>query len=167
MPLEENTRLYAETVRRFIATNSPALFGNDRAEHAAIIFTEFFRNAQKRVAILCRNMATDVFGTDAVKRSMEAALLKGVTIDILVQDKIESDELRKLLCKWQSDQLPLKFYEAEGKVSQTTENIAVMDTKAFRFEPNRGLTKAFACMHNPEVAKSLESQVYEMLAEVA
>ncbi len=165
--MDNNTQLYAETVRRLMETRSPGLFGNDRAEHAAIIFREFLTNAEKRVVILCRNMATNVFGQPEVIEALEIALRKKVAVDIVVQDRIESVELRQQLAAWKEEQLPITFVEAEGKLEDIKLNLAVMDATAFRLEPNNGETRAFACMNDPRSARILETQFYGYLARVA
>jgi hypothetical protein len=164
--MEESTTHYEQIVRTFRETKSPALFGNERPEHAAIIFREFFYGAEKRVVMLVKNLANSVFGREEVRVAMEVALRKRVAVDIVVQEEIESPELRETLAKWKSDGLPLNFVEAHGELADEKANIAVMDGTAFRLEPNNGETKAFACMHDPKHAKVLENQVYGYLAEL-
>jgi hypothetical protein len=165
--MEENTTAYAEIVQKFRETRSPALFGNERPEHAAIIFREFFSNAEKRIVMLCRNMSSAVFGRYDVQLAMEVALRKRVPIDIVVQDTIETLDLKEKLNAWKAEGLPVKYIEAEGALDDEKANIAVMDGIAFRLEPNNSKTKAFACMYDPKYARILENQVYEYLSELA
>jgi hypothetical protein len=154
---------YRAAVERLAERRSPELFNNGKPEHAAIIFETFLKFAKKRVAIFCQSLRADVFGTPSFITSLEAAALKGVKVDIIVQDEPQATELLKAIEAWKG-KLMVTLTRATGPIKAMTANFATMDGHAYRFEPDREEIAAHASMFNPRLSGQLEDTFFRFKA---
>src|SRR5208282_4834775 len=112
---------YRALVERLAETNSPEVFSNSRAEHAAVIYEIFFKYAKSRVRIFCRSLSALVFKQPVIER-MEMALLNGVNVDIISQEQPESEALVKAVEQWKSRGLSILLLRAspDSKAAKVT-----------------------------------------------
>lgn len=148
--LKDNYRLGIEAL---FDTKSDDVISNGTPDHAALLFELFFRKAKERVAIFCRNLAQDVFGRDFVIEAARDALVRGVRIQILVQDEQPQSQAFSALSA-QFQKLAIT-HARSSKVREIGSNFAVMDSVALRFEPKRDQCVASACMYAPVRAVEL------------
>ena len=152
-----DTEAYRALVERLAETNSPEVFSNGRAEHAAIIYETFLKFAKTRVRILCRNLSRQVFQKPLIER-MEMALLNGVKIDIITQEAAESTDLIDASKLWIGRKFPIQILQAKPATKAATmlENFATMDGRAYRFESDHENHTAHACFFNTSLTKQLD-----------
>lgn len=163
-PVVHDYRCYVE---RLAQLKSKELFQNGQANHAAIIFETFFKYASKHVHILCKNLSADVFGLENVLNALETALLRKVPVRILYQETPESSAFLESLQRWQEQKLPIEALPATGtSLGPVSQNFAVMDRRAFRFEPDNSRPMAYACMNGPEEATTLDDVFLRAFATV-
>jgi hypothetical protein len=148
---------YRALVERLAETNSPEVFSNGRAEHAAIIYETFLKFAKTRVRIFCRNLSSKVFQTPLIER-MEMALLNSVKIDIIIQEAPESTALITASNLWKNQGLPFQILQAKPttKAAKMIEYFATLDGMAYRFESNNESHMAYACFFNTSLTKQLD-----------
>jgi hypothetical protein len=153
---------YRKFVERLAASESAEMFSNGQAAHAAVIFEMFFKNAQQGVNILCRNLKADVFGLDVVINAVKNALWRKVPVRILVQEAPEASNFLALAKQWKGAGKEIEIRSAEGTIlAEADQNFAVMDRKAFRFEPNRDAQIAYASMNQSRNATVLDNVFVE------
>jgi hypothetical protein len=156
---------YRLTVERLAEAKSPESFSNGMPEHAAIIIETFLKFAKKRVVIFCKQLSSNVFGIPSITARLESALLKGIRVDIIVQEKPESDDLMQCINKWkENSKLCISLIAANGRTNSIKANFAVMDGEAYRYEPDNDRISAYACMFNPRIASSMEDTFYRIKA---
>lgn len=159
--------IYRAAVERLAESRSPEVFRNGQPEHAAIIFETFLKFAKTRVVIFCEKLCKEVFARDSISTAIEAAIRKGVQVDIIAQEQPESDELVRHIEKWKSDsRLKISFVQARPPISDMEANFATMDGEAYRFEPERSHMIAHASMFNPRLASSLENVFFRLQSEL-
>jgi phosphatidylserine/phosphatidylglycerophosphate/cardiolipin synthase-like enzyme len=165
LPIPMNELIeYRAAIERLAERRSPELFNNGKPEHAAIIFETFLKFAKKRVAIFCEKLSAQVFGSPGFLMALEAAALKGVKVDIIVQGEPEAKNLVAAIDAWRERLNNITLLRAKGPVSDLPSNFATMDGEAYRFEPNRNVTTAHASMFNPRLAAQLEDTFFKFKA---
>jgi len=162
-----DTETYRGLVEKLAEANSPEVFSNGRAEHAAIIYETFLKYARSRLRIFCHNLSQNVYKAPIVQR-MEAALNRGIQVEIITQEPPQSAELSEAVENWKQKNLQIKLFQAKpGSIAATMEaNFAVMDGKAYRFEKDHKNHEAFACFCNKELATQLEKLFLQFRAEL-
>jgi hypothetical protein len=124
-------------------SNSNAVISNGTQEHAALLFELFFRKATDRVVIFCEKLSKAVFDKSFVVDAASQALSSGRRISIITQLPPESERFNDLTKQFSN----LEIVTATNPFVKSLEvNFAVVDHRAFRFEPKRGDCKAQASM---------------------
>ncbi len=164
--LDLSEQRYKANVDSLARLNSNEIFENGMPLHAAIIFDAFFRHATKSVKIFCRNLSAEVFKEKWLLDSAKCALHKrGISISVLVKDQPQESEFRTWL--QDNDSHPALVYRRRvGETNaraQVPFNFAVMDGKAYRFEPNEIDVVASACMNDPKISSDLERYYAQLM----
>jgi hypothetical protein len=142
---------YREGVEELWKLKSNKPISNGEHAHAAILFAAFFDHAEKHVRIFCQNLAKDVFGRLEVVRAAQAAITRGVTIDVILQEPAEASEFKTKFV----DTSMIHILNGGLVVQDLKMNFAVMDEVAVRYEPDRTACQATAVMNDPKNAKTL------------
>jgi phosphatidylserine/phosphatidylglycerophosphate/cardiolipin synthase-like enzyme len=173
-PTTENERdnEYRRNVEFLMEQRSGELISNGMTVHGAILIETFLKHAKERVVIFCRNLAKDAYNRVTMLANMETALRKGVQVDIISQSDPESEALVAAVDQWKKDSkmkvtlnvLRPEENAAHEKLAGLPINFAVMDRRAYRFEPDHGAHKAVASMNRPAEATQLEELFYSLSA---
>jgi hypothetical protein len=155
--MDENTALYEELVRGLFDSGSDEIVSNGKPEHAIVIFKLFLERAKSRVLIFCRDLNDAVFGDDRLLALAKDAVSRGVSIQVIAQNK---DVRPSRFLDWVVEQSKASnqvLYGncSEGQFGSFPANFAVMDSRAFRFESDRNKIAALASMNKPETANHL------------
>ena len=155
---------YRRFVERLAELDSTEVFSNGQPAHAQVIFETFFKFAKKNVVIFCHQLSEKVYGQQCLVDAVENALNRGISVRILTQRTPQATNFISALAKWRSEQKPIKLNTARegGFESELQSNFAVMDAKAYRFEPANKAHTAFACMNDANTAQKL-SNVFDQL----
>jgi hypothetical protein len=145
---------YRANVERLADMQSPEVFSNGRPEHAVIILETFCKYARERVVVFCQRLSQRTYGGSGLINVADAALRRGVAISLVTQEAPESQGFIDAAKRWKDEALPISLSRAQDTPSLKV-NFAVMDQKAYRFEGNRNVPEAIACMNDPETSKSL------------
>lgn len=150
---------YRQNIQRLAELESTEVFSNAQAEHAAVIMETFFKFARQGVMILCHKLSQQVYDSPELIKAAESLLSERKRIRILSQQQPEAKGFLAAAERWTAAGLPFSLTVApSGSVASSLKtNFAVMDKKAYRFEPEAGTSppRAYACMNNPELAESL------------
>jgi len=162
---------YRQFVERLAELSSSEVFSNGQPAHAQVIFETFFKFAKKSVLIFCNKLSEKVYGQQLLINAAGDALNRpGVEIKIITQQQPEAQNFVAALTRWKGEGKPISLATTFPGTfaSETQHNFAVMDGKAYRFEPARDSQNrtAFACMNDPEIAAKL-SQLFERLEPCA
>lgn len=137
------------------------LINNGQPEHAAVLLSTMFDRAKREMVVFCRNLRSEIYDQSHVIKSIFGALGRGVKIRILTQEKPEAYLLLSKIQRAREirggdlDRLELRTCPPDSPTAKVEFNFAVMDQKAFRYEPSREDIKAFACANDPELAKDM------------
>ncbi len=157
---EQEIDAYRQRIENLADLDSGAAFTNNQPAHARVIFETFFDRAQKEVTIFCRNLASNVFDSSRLADNLVVAVKRGVQVRVFTQEDPQPSAFLKVLKNLvtsYSDKVSIKRSLTENSMNKLEFNFAVMDGKAYRFEPNKDDFVAFASMNNPDVCKSLLS----------
>ncbi|MEI6165466.1 MAG: hypothetical protein WCR23_13910 [Planctomycetota bacterium] len=148
---------YRANIEKLADLESKEVFGNGKAEHAMVIFETFFKRAKENIVIFCKDLSEKVFNSDNLISLAEDALRRKARVTILTQSDPKSDKFVAACSRWKEEKLPITMRVSKpgSSASSTTANFAVMDRKAYRFEPNREEKTAFACMNNESACATL------------
>ena len=147
--LQEEIERYRRIIKAGFDYKLTKLIDNGMPEHAAVLYEQFFVNAEDIVRIFCKNLSKQVFEFPFVVDAARRAIKKGVTIDILLQDENPERSCFSLLLQDYGIK-PLHITEEELRI--TPANFSVMDRRAFRYEKDREHFTAKACAYDPEIA---------------
>ncbi|MCC5848355.1 MAG: hypothetical protein JJU29_09690 [Verrucomicrobia bacterium] len=154
---------YKECIAELNRLKADIPFSNGMKEHAAAIMEEFFRSARKRVVVFCHNLQQDAYESQNVFESLVGAVLSGVHVDIITQEEPQSVKIKEFAEIAKNAKWPLRLVRSKDNFQkQLTQNFAVMDNRAYRWEPNWAEPKASACMNDPDKANQL-MEVFEHL----
>jgi len=134
---------YRLGINTLFDTNSSAIISNGTQEHAALLFELFFRKATDRVVIFCEKLSEAIFDQGIVVEAAVQALNLGRRISIISQSRPESQKFIELAKKFSNLEIVTATNE---EVKNLEVNFAVVDHRAYRFEPRRGDCKAQARM---------------------
>jgi hypothetical protein len=158
-PAELEIEAYRKRIENLADLNSGESFTNNQPAHARVIFETFFCRATQEVDIFCRNLAADVFDSVRLCENLIGAVKRGVKVRVFTQENPAPssfvDTLQELIAA-KPELVELKKGNSNS-LNSLGFNFAVMDGKAYRFEPNKDDFVAFASMNNPSVCKSLLS----------
>jgi len=152
--------MYREGVEKLLQLRVDQEITNSFPAHAAVLFEQFFKHAQHQVRIFCRHLSASVFDCDFLVQAASAALQRGVTVEILLQDaEPQKSAFFELIKKTATARIAVvNSPSARG----ATVNFSVMDQRAYRFEEDRDRVKATANMFDPRIA-ALLVQKFEQL----
>ena len=152
--MDGQTNLYEDLVKSLMDSGSSELVSNGQPEHAMVLFKLFFERAKTRVKIFCCNLDEKVFQHDCLLKAAEAALNRGVFIEVIIQEEKPNESQFATWLQSVSNQENCRAYLKSAFNNPTfadlPANFAVMDNLAFRFEPNRKKIAAYASMNNPQ-----------------
>lgn len=154
---ESDSSLYESLVRSMIIGDSQGTISNGKPEHAATIFKLFFEHATTHVLIFCKDLNAEVFGDDRVLTAAMQAINRGVNIRVITQSEPADTKFSKWLQESTARvaNIKLKICSPNSKLSDLETNFAVMDRRAFRFEPARDKIRAVAAINHAETAGQL------------
>lgn len=161
--MEEKEELYElgyrDNVQALFRTKSSSRFLNGSAWHAAYIFEAMLQHAESSVDIFCRNLNESVFSHTFIKRAL-SNIGNNVKVNILVQSCSDDIEAKDLFDDIRGNNYPRVNVKAivNTENKKLPYNFAVMDGRAFRFEPTRDTIAAIASANEPETAQMLMSQ---------
>ena len=144
---------YREGVEELMRTGSKQSISNGMADHAAILFEVFFKNAKSQVRIFCKNLNSTVFNSAELLQAAKNAVNSGKKIRIIVQEKPEESSFLEYLRQERSSNPDIELLQAPELYRDKPFNFCTMDETAVRVETDRKDTKASASMNLPEVAK--------------
>lgn len=147
--------IYRANVERLAKLESAEIFSNGRPEHAIIILETFCKYAVARVVIFCQKLSQRTYGSSDLIQSVEMALGRNLPVSVVTQEAPESQEFMAAAKRWKAEGLPISVSMAQAAHPSLKVNFAVMDSKAYRFEGNRNIPEAFACMNDPKTSASL------------
>lgn len=146
-------QFYRDTVWSLFENKVPTRISNGAPEHARIIFLAMLHFAKSQVKIFCENLNPEVFNSPELVAELKNAIKRNVVVSVFTQKKPSEIEFTNVIkaAENSSDvkQVSNKFL-CEQKV-----NFAVMDSSAFRYEPNKGEVKAFASANEPTACNVL------------
>lgn len=147
---------YRENVQALFKAKSTSRFLNGSPWHAAYIFEAMLQYATDSVNIFCRNLNESVFSHAFIQKAL-AAINPNVKVTILVQsceDDIESKNLYDKINKKEYPGVSVQLIK-NVNTKRLQYNFAVMDGRAFRFEPTRDAIAAIASANEPSTAQIL------------
>ena len=152
--------MYREGVEKLFQLRIDQEISNSFPGHAAVLFEQFFKNAQHQVRIFCRNLSASVFGSDFLVQAASAAIKRGVTVEILLQEKApQASAFVELLKMCPSARVAVAN---SVSVREAVVNFSVMDQRAYRFEKDRERVQATANMFDPRIASLLVQKFEEL-----
>ena len=164
MSEELASTIYRQNAESLWQSDSCAVFGNGKAEHAAILYETFLKLGKNELLMLVKNLSKDVFGSSEMESLAVQALSKGMRIDVICQQEPVSKKIAENILSWQKQNLPISLYICQkGDPAANLEaNFAVVDGRAYRFEKDRESTTAVACMNDPESAQTLREVFFRL-----
>jgi len=150
---------YRKFVERLAELESTEIFSNGQTAHAQIIFETFFKFARKGVVILCSKLSHDVYDQPSLISSANDALNRCIPVRIVTQEPPESGRFMEAVKGWKEEKraIDVKTSLPGSASSKTPFNFAVMDGKAYRFEPVKKNHIAYACMNDVNLAQKLQT----------
>lgn len=158
---------YKALVEDLFKKESPRVIANSSSAHAAVLYNAFFSHASDKICILCDKLDRTVFDDADVLRSAEqflnndnAKLYIGVTgepdrdsrfFKLLSNKKQEKKEKKENIRV-----MPFPKLIADGKFV----NFAVMDSRAYRYEPDSSRPCAIASAMDEPFASMLENTFF-------
>lgn len=159
---------YNENYKAFVwesfAENKPARFSNGAPIHASLILEAMFTFAKNKVRIFCEDLDAFVYDRPELVLALKQALARNVIVEVLSQKAPKSDKFKKEITDEKNALACLKVAKSPF-VTMRKENFAIMDMKAFRFEPNSGEKKAIVSANEPMSAVILDSNFSKLWAE--
>jgi len=170
MPVTEASAIensYEDHVKTMFDLDSDAIFSNGMTDHARIIIVEFLLRAKDSVVIFCHDLLAEVYDHKHMTAALMTALKNGVDVCIITQRTPNAQVFMSAAEKYNADPSlsgMLKLFQSkEEGIEQIEQNFAVMDRKAYRFEPNKVEHKAEASANQPEVANQLIKNFEQIL----
>lgn len=159
--------IYKQNIENLMLTRSSARISNEMPQHAAALLACFFRHATSDIKIFCNTLRRQVYDAPDVLSAMLSATRRGVSIQVLVRHEPETGSEFYAQFSEMAQSQPNKFWlqvnaGAKSKlVEEQSENFAVMDQRALRWEIDPDCI-AVACMNLPVLALTL-SKVFDRL----
>ena len=69
---------YREGVEKLYELGSDRVISNSQSDHAAILFSVFFKHAKQHVRIFCHKLSNKVFGNQSVVQGSQGLKAKGL-----------------------------------------------------------------------------------------
>ena len=154
---------YKSLVWESFVNDKPTRFSNGAPIHASLILEAMFTFAKNKVRIFCEDLDSFVYDRPELVMALKQALARNVIVEILTQKEPQSVEFKKVI---EEEKKGLAFIRT-GKtdfVKNRSENFAIMDMKAFRFEPNKLKKQAVASANEPLSVGVLDSNFTKLLA---
>ena len=144
-------QFYRDTVWSLFENKVPARISNGAPEHARIIFLAMLHFAKAQVKIFCENLNPEVFDSPELVAELKNAIERGVVVSVFTQKKPSDIEFTTVL-ETAKNSSEVKQVKNDFLRKQEV-NFAVMDSSAFRYEPNKGEVKALASANEPAACK--------------
>ncbi len=153
---------YKESLKRKIELRSSELVPNGTVEHAAVLISTLFSYAKDKIEIFTGKLNPLVYTNGQIMDSAEEVLKnKKVKMEILIQEKDDSLQENSFLNFCQKNK-NCKIKEASAEDRRRINHFVVVDSKAFRFEPDKNRPLAVGCFYRPDFAKQLNDFFAEM-----
>ena len=166
MSNENKTYSYNEDYKSLVwesfIKDKPTRFSNGAPIHASLILEAMFTFAKNKVRIFCEDLDSFVYDRPELVMALKQALTRNVIVEVLTQKKPESIEFKKVI---EDEKNGLAFIRTGTSdfVKNRPENFAIMDMKAFRFEPDKKDKKALASANEPLSVAILDSNFSKLL----
>lgn len=164
---EEKVYSYNESYKTLVwesfAKEKTARFSNGAPIHASLILEAMLTFAKNKVRIFCEDLDAFVYDRPDLVMALRQALARNVVVEILTQKKPESIDFKKVIDE-EKNGLAFIRTGTSDFVKNRSENFAIMDMKAFRFEPNKAEKKALASANEPLSVAILDSNFTKLLA---
>ncbi len=144
---------YRDTVWTLFKDNAPDRISNGAPEHAKIIFQAMLHFAKNQVKIFCDNLSNEVFDDSQLVSELRNALKRNVVVSVFTQKDFDNIDFVQTLKDATNGSSIVKV--SNKSLVNRKENFAVMDSSAFRYEPNRDQVKAVASANDPETCFTL------------
>ncbi len=154
---------YKTLVWESFTKNKSSRFSNGAPIHASIILEAMLTFAKNKVRIFCEDLDAFVYDRPELVMALKQALARNVIIEILTQKYPKSKEFKNVI---ESDKNGLAWIHVADSdfVRNRNENFAIMDMRAFRFEPDKRKKEALACANEPISVGVLDSNFSKLLA---
>jgi hypothetical protein len=153
---------YRSAFERLWDEKSNIQISNGKSEHAAAILAVFFTRAQQRLNIFCRNLSRAVYDDPAVLSAFAGAVLRGIIIEIVVQERVEDGSaFLKLYQEFKRSKAAAcvnLYQDIDKPVRDFDYNFAYVDDRAYRFEQNHNAPNAVVCAWGEKVVAALSAQ---------
>lgn len=137
-------KLYSESLEYLFKHDSTAGMTCSSDSHSAIVYSAFFRHAQRYVHIF--HGQPSILNNEDVTREAQRAIERGVEIKCLVQENSSETTFEKLL--------PAGSFKADSATKPF--NFVVMDDKALYWNSDNRIS-ARVYVNNRKIAKILEA----------
>ena len=162
--MSEELEVYKKAIANLFDSGSDLPVSNSKPDHAVALYELFFDRAREEVIIFCNKLKKEVFNNEAVTKSLECALDRGIKIRVLLQCDSAQVECTRLSNFQTHDNFLPKYASTEDANSRL--NFCVVDKKAFRYESDKNTFEAVAVMNNPKVSEKLYKSFEEMWGRV-
>lgn len=146
-------QFYRDTVWSLFEKKVSERISNGAPEHARIIFLAMLHFAKSQVKIFCENLNPEVFDSPELVAELKNAIKRNVVVSVFTQKEPSDIEFTKILKSAQNSSRVR--HVSNNFLREQDVNFAVMDSSAFRYEPNKREVKAFASANEPETCASL------------
>jgi len=146
--MNEDLEVYKENMKKLYELEASDQFSNSNTAHARAILETFFELAKDKVCIFCESLHAEFY--DSLKDDIQAALARGVKIEIISQEEACSIKV----CEIKDKNFAISKTENQG-VRDLDFNFAVMDNTSFRFEDNKENHKATVSMYDEKITGDL------------
>ena len=147
----------------FINEN-PIRFSNGAPAHASLILEAMLTFAKNKVCIFCEDLDCFIYDRPELVMALKQALARNVIVEVLTQKRPKSLEFKKVI---DENATGLAFIRTASSylVKNRLENFAIMDMRAFRYEPDKSEERAVACANEPLSVAILDSNFSKLLAK--
>ena len=164
----ENSEIesYNNYVLSLAQSDSDALISNGLQDHARILVTTLISHAKEQVRMFAALANPSIYEHRSTIDALQTFLnTKDTKLQILLQNCGRFNSLESLrsneflaLCSEHLESGKCEIRRASLEDSDTPEHFLIMDSKGYRFCPNKGVPTAIATFNRPSVASNLVKQ---------
>ena len=104
---------------------------NNNVNHAVMQISAFFNHAKKSVRIFCNQLSKSVYSEPFLLESLFSALIRGITVQIITQNKtIQATDFKQILLANNGE----LYNTNSDEIINADMNFALMDKTALRYE---------------------------------
>lgn len=159
---------YTQTVEKYLAEDSSAVFGNFSSAHAGYIISRFLETAKHSVEILSGSFADTFYDGLSIDRLLVETAIRvrrnGGQVRIITSDGITSERLRRLSqAANEIESNALQYASAEYRGSAPLKHFLVVDAKRYRLEEAHEKTTETPMCVKAEVCCNGRTKARELL----